>query len=210
MQQAPSSYEIRPADYEWAYLAMMDSPGGRGAFGALNRLERIEEKGFRWIPAILGFVVLAGIAATVASRFGATSLLALVAYAAAILLPGIWLLGAWLWDAISRKADRVFSRGDVSGMIRKIERGETPLPTGQVTLGWDDHAVSVEGGGRKVAVPWAERPLVRREGDRAVIMPYMRSGVPNIGQAVIVHSEAFADTPAFQQVVDDWTARASG
>ncbi len=211
MQRAGSSYELGRADYAWALGAIVDPPMGRGAFGIVTRAERWEESVRRWVPAVIGLVVFAGIAVFVAQRLGPTSTVAIVAYLLVPVVPGVWVAGTWVWDRLWHRVDRAVAKTSTGSLIKKIERGEAQLPLGTVEMAWDRGALRVSGSGHVVEVAWSERPIVRHQGDRVLVMPFTpQLGAPDVRQLAIVRSEAFTDRGAFEHAVEEWTSYARG
>jgi len=211
MQRSASTYKLGRADYAWALGAMMDPPAGRGGYGLVVRAERAEEWLRRWVPGAIALVVLIVVAVFVARRFGATSIVAIAAYVLVLVVPGVWIGGTWLWDRLWHRVDRSLASSTSGGLVKKIERGEAPLPLGMVELTWDHDVLRVSGDGHVVEVAWSDHPTVRREGDRALVMPFVRgSGAPDVGRMAVVRSEAFADVASFEEAVEEWSSCARG
>jgi hypothetical protein len=212
MQQAPSSYELGRADYAWALRELGDRQMKRGAVGTAQRVDRWWERIELFVPAAIALVVLAVIAVLVALQFGLFSIVTLVAILLVPVLPGLWIIGKWLWNRWEFwgvEGDPVKS---ITGpLMKKLERGELPLPLGSVEIEWDDNVLRVSGGGNVVAVPWSSCPAIRREGDRVLVMPFVQmAGLPDVGRMAIVRSEAFPDTGSFEHAIEEWSSYAQG
>lgn len=54
------------------------------------------------MPGAIALVLL-----FVARLFGATSIVAIAAYTLALVVPGLWIGGTWLWDHLWHRVDRV-------------------------------------------------------------------------------------------------------
>jgi hypothetical protein len=211
MQRSKSTYELGREDYAWALGAIIDPPVGRGGFGFAVRAERAEEWLRHWVPGAIALVVLLVVAVFVARWFGATSIVAIAMYVLVLVVPGVWIGATWLWDRLWHRVDRSLAGSTAGGLIEKIERGEVPLPLGVVALTWDHDVLRLSGGGHVVEVAWSDRPIVRREDGRALVMPFVRgSGAPDVGRMAIVRSEAFADVASFLRAVEEWSSSARG
>lgn len=212
MSEASTSYELERDDYAWA-LGALDDPGmSRGLVGAADRVIRAEEKLFRFGPALLIGVLLAAATVFSAVRFGLFSPITLVATALVPIAPIVWIIGAWIYERFEMfGVDGSPAQAIAGTVMKKLDRGQMPLPMGRVNANWDENAIRVTGGSHSVEVPWSSRPAVRRAGDRVMVMPFMaKMGVPDPSRLAIVRADAFADQGAFEQAVEDWTAYAAG
>ncbi len=212
MQPALAQYELGREDYAWALDEIAGSRVERGAFGAARRFDRWWDRLMLWGPAAVLLVGLTVVAVFVALRFGATSTVTLAAFALAPLAAGLWIAGKWLWDRWELWGLDGDPMSDVKGaVLKRIDQGAAPLPMGRVEITWDQSGLRVSGGGNAVEVSWSARPTVRRNGDRALVTPFVPNlGMPDVARMAIVRSEAFPDRGAFEQAVAEWSSYAGG
>ena len=209
MQQISAQYDLDQSDYEWAVAALDDPTMQRGLYGAADTAVRAEFKLFLWVPALLLLVLMAVVAVVAAFQFGVLSLITLAAVLLVPVVPALWLAGAWLWDR--------FETLGVSGppakamqqtLLKQLEKGKLPFPLGSIEMRSDENALHISGGGNAVEVHWHKGPIVHREGDRVLVMPFLKLGMPDVGRMAIVRSDGFADTEAFEHTIADWTSHA--
>lgn len=207
MNQVSSHYELDRSDYEWA-LAELDDPSmERGIFGATSQAVRLTERlTVRW-PAIILLFVMGAIVVSVAMKFGVISIFTLVAVLLVPVVPALWVAGAWLlmrWESLGVEGPP--TKAIQSAVLKRIDQGKAPLPLGRVTMEWDENALSVSGDSHAVSVTWKSRPIVRRKGDRVLVLPFMpKLGTPDVSRMAIIRNEGFPDNGSFESAIAKWS-----
>ena len=215
MQRALSVYELGKADYAWALGQLDDSRMEHGIYGAARRIDRWDNRLaslLRWMSAAIALIVMVVIAVFVAQQFGPTSTVALAAYALVPIVPGLLMAGLWLWAKWELWGVGNASAKSLTGpLLKKIDRGDVPLPMGSVEVAWDQDAPRLTGGGHVMEVAWSARPIVHREGDRVLVMPFTPNlGTPDLKRLAIVRAEAFSDLDSLTHTVEAWSSHARG
>ena len=212
MNQASSHYELDRSDYEWA-LAELDEPRTeRGVFGAASQAVRLTERLTVWGPAAILLFVMGAIAVYCSMRFGVISLFTLVAVLLVPLVPALWVAGAWLlvrWESLG--VDGPPAKAIQGAVLKRIDQGKAPLPLGRVTVEWDENALRVSGDPHAVSVTWTSRPIVRRVGDRVLVLPFVQKlGTPDVSRMAIIRTEGFPDNGSFEDAIAEWSTLAQG